>query len=73
MYELLAKKRPVNGCGTPFEMICFFRDYDYRFTAIDLVDREIYQEALIIDDDYRCIMYVEFDKEFKRKRESKGK
>lgn len=30
-----------------------------------------YEEAMILDDDYRCVMYVEFDKELKRKKDKK--
>ena len=68
MYQLLAKKRPVNGYSMPSEMICMFYDYNYRFTAIDLLDRDIYEEATIIDDDYHCVMYVKFEEVLKRKR-----
>ena len=71
MFELWARKRPINGYGNSFEFICPFDDYNYRFTAIDSLDRDVYQEAMIINEQQMCVMYVEFDKELKRKRERK--
>lgn len=68
MFELWARKRPVNGIGSPFEFICPFEEYSYRFTAIDLLDRDVYQEAVIVSDEQRCVMYIEFEEVLKRRR-----
>ena len=64
MYELWAKKRPVNGKGFPYEFIMEFSNVDYSYTALDKLDRDIYQEALVVVGD-RCILSVEWDKEEK--------
>lgn len=58
MFELWARKRPVDGKGFPFEFIFNFDNEDYCFTALDTLDRDIYQEALIVKEQ-RCIMSVE--------------
>lgn len=71
MYQLLARKRPKNGYATPSELICVFDDFSYRFTAIDFLDRDVYEEAVIIDDNYHCVMYVKFEETLKRKRDRK--
>lgn len=68
MFELWARKRPVDGMNKQFELIITFDDYNYRFTALDFIDRNIYQEALIVNEEQRCIMYVEFEEVLKRKR-----
>lgn len=71
MFELWARRRTTNGQGSPFEKIMSFEDYNYRFTALDFVDRNIYQEALIVNEEQRCIMHVEFEEVLKRKRDKK--
>ena len=63
MYELWAKKRPVEGRGFPYEYIFKFINEEYKYTAIDKLDRSIYEEAMIIRDN-ACILYVEFEKPF---------
>ena len=68
MFELWARKRPINGYGNSFEFICQFEDYNYRFTAIDSLDRSVYQEAMIINENQMCVMPVEFEEVLKRKR-----
>lgn len=68
MFELWARKRPINGYGNSFEFICPFEDYNYRFTAIDSLDRNVYQEAMIINENQMCVMHVEFEEVLKRKR-----
>ena len=67
MYELWARKRPVDGKGFPFEWIFNFDNEQYKFTALDTLDRDIYQEALIIKDN-SCIMSVEWEKPFVKKK-----
>ena len=63
MFELYARKRPVNGVGSPYEHIFNFDNEDYCFTALDTLDRNIYQEAMITKDN-ACIMFVEFEKPY---------
>ena len=63
MFELYARKRPVNGVGSPYEHIFNFDNEDYCYTELDTLDRNIYQEAMITKDN-ACIMYVEFQKPY---------
>lgn len=63
MFELWAKKRPVDGRGSPYEFIFDFSDENYKYTAMDTLDKSIYQEALIVRSvDHSCVMYKEFEK-----------
>lgn len=63
MFELWAKKRPINGKGFPYEFIFNFNDESYKYTAMDTLDRSVYQEALIVRSiDHSCVMYSEFEK-----------
>ena len=61
MYQLWAKKRPVEGRGFPFEYITSFSNIDQRFYITDQLDRGIYQECLVVTKD-TCVFYREFDK-----------
>ena len=63
MYELWARKRAVNGVGSPYEFIFNFDNEEYKYTALDTLDREIYQEAMIVKEN-SCIMSVEWEKPF---------
>ena len=65
MFELWARRRPIDGKGFPFEFIFNFDNEDYCFTALDTLDRDIYQEALIVKEQ-RCIMSVEWEQENKK-------
>lgn len=65
--ELWARKRPIEGRGQPYEFIFNFEDERYSYTAIDTLDKNIYQECMIIDNN-ECIMYVELEKPFVKKR-----
>ena len=65
MFELWARRRPVDGKGFPFEFIFNFNSKDYCFTALDTLDRDIYQEALIVKEQ-KCIMSVEWEQENKK-------
>lgn len=67
MLELWARKRPVKGTGYPYEYIFSFENESYCYTALDTLDREIYQEALITKDD-RCIMSVEWDRPYTKRK-----
>ena len=63
MFELWARKRPVEGRGFPYEFIFNFNEESYNYTAMDILDRSIYQEALIVKSvDNSCVMYREFEK-----------
>jgi len=66
MFELSARKRIVNGVGSPYEHIFTFDDINYCYTALDTLDRNIYQEAMITKDN-ACIMFVEFQKPMPKK------
>ena len=65
--ELWARKRPIEGRGQPYEFIFEFNDTNYSYTAIDTLDKNIYQECMIIDNN-ECVMYVEFEKPYVKKR-----
>lgn len=69
MFQLWAKKRPIDGKGSPYEFIFSFDNEDYKYTALDTLDRSIYEEAMIVRGQ-DCILYVEFEKPLvlKRKR-----
>ena len=63
MFELWARKRAVNGVGYPYEFIFNFDNEEYKYTALDTLDRNIYQEAMIVKEN-SCVMYVEWEKPF---------
>ena len=67
MFELWAKKRPVDGIGYPYEFIFSFNDESYKYTALDMLDRDVYQEAMIVREN-DCIMYVELEKPYIKRR-----
>lgn len=69
MFELWGRKRPVDGIGHVYEFIFSFDNEDYKYTALDTLDRSIYKEAMIVRGQ-DCILYVEFEKPLvlKRKR-----
>lgn len=69
MFQLWAKKRPIDGKGSPYEFIFSFDNEDYKYTALDTLDCSIYEEAMIVRGQ-DCILYVEFEKPLvlKRKR-----
>ena len=67
MFELWARRRPIEGRGFPYEFISNFEKEEYKYTIIDYLDKEIYQEAMITKDEV-CIMYVEFDNVMTKKK-----
>ena len=67
MFELWAKKRPVDGIGYPYEFIFSFNDESYKYTALDMLDRDVYQEAMVVRGN-DCIMYVELEKSYTKRR-----
>ena len=66
MYELWAKKRKIDGKGQSYEYITSFEDEMQKFYYMDQLDREIYQEAMIIKNQ-ECTMYREFEKSLVRR------
>lgn len=61
MYELWARKRKTKSTGYNFEHIMNFEQEEYKYTAIDKIDKKIYQEAMVVKQNH-CVLYVEFDK-----------
>lgn len=73
MFELWARRRKVNGVGSPYEFIFNFDNESYKYTALDTLDESIYQEAMVTSGN-DCIMYVELEKpNVKRKTRDEGK
>ncbi len=73
MYSLWARRRAVNGVGSPYEFIFNFDNESYKYTALDTLDESIYQEAMVTREN-DCIMYVELEKpNVKRKTRDEGK
>ncbi len=66
MYEIWARKRPVNGVGYPFEWICNFENEQAKFYLTDQLDRNIYAECLVMEGQ-RLVFYREFEKPYTRK------
>ena len=67
MFELWARKRPVDRVGYPYEFIFSFNDESYKYTVLDMLDRDVYQEAMIVRGN-DCIMYVELEKPYIKRR-----
>lgn len=61
MFELWARKRPVDGWGFPFEWITNFDREEQKFYMMDTLDRNIYQEAMVVEGE-RLVLYREFPK-----------
>ena len=61
MYELWGRKRPIENKGFSYELIMKFDNENYKFIAIDSLDKEVYQEAMITYEN-ECIMFIEFEK-----------
>jgi len=68
MYELWAKKRLKDGRGHPYEFITSFYDINEKYYITDQLDREIYEECMVIENN-RLIFYREFQKPLTRKLE----
>lgn len=66
MFELWARKRATDGVGHKYEWIFNFNDEDYKYTAIDSLDRSIYQECMVMRDK-ECILYVPLNKPMVKK------
>lgn len=57
MYNLYAKKREK----PEFEYITTFENKEQEYSIIDNLDRNIYQEAIIVNEQ-GCELYIEFPK-----------
>lgn len=60
MYELWAKKRVIEGRGSPYEFILSFDREEQKYYLTDQLDRSIYMECMVVKDN-QCIFYREFD------------
>lgn len=60
MYELWAKKRPIEGNGSPYEFITKFEREEQKYYITDQLDRNVYMECMVVKDN-QCIFYREFD------------
>lgn len=67
MLELWGRKRAINGVGSPYEFIFNFNNESYKYTALDTLDRNIYQEAMVVKDN-DCVMYVELQKPYVKRK-----
>ena len=67
MFELWGRKRAINGVGSPYEFIFNFNNESYKYTALDTLDRNIYQEAMVVKDN-DCVMYVELQKPYVKRK-----
>ena len=63
MYELWAKRRPIEGKGYPYEYITSFSNIDQRFYITDQLDRNVYMECMVVKDN-RCVFYREFEEPY---------
>ena len=66
MFELWARRRATNGVGSPYEFIFNFDNESYKYTALNTLDKSIYQEAMVTSGN-DCIMYVELEKPMTKK------
>ena len=72
MLELWAKRRPVEGRGYPYEYILSFTDKEQRFYLTDQLDRTVYQECMVTNEDHRLVFYREFEKPYVKVKERKN-
>ena len=69
MFELWAKKRPINDLGQTYQFIENFDNKCMIHTMIDMLDKNIYQEAMVIipaknNKDVEVVFYQEFPKNY---------
>ena len=60
MYFLWARRRPVEGIGSPYEFITSFEREEQKYYLTDQLDRSIYMECMVVKDN-RCVFYREFE------------
>lgn len=61
MFELWARRRPVDGKGYPYEFICRFDRQEQFYYLTDQLDRSVYEECMIVKDN-QCVFFREFEK-----------
>lgn len=66
MFELWAKRRPIKGKGFQYEWICNFERFEQSFYMMDQLDRNIYQECMVLNEN-TPIFYREFTEHKKKK------
>lgn len=71
MYQLWARKRPMENQESNFELIAEFDDKIQQYCLVDSLDESIYQEAIVISNG-GCELYVEFEKPFTMKMRRKN-
>lgn len=59
MFELWAKKRPIDGYGQKYEWIRNFASESEKYYMCDTLDKNIYEECMVIENN-RLIFYKEF-------------
>ena len=67
MYELWARRRKVEGKGFPYEFIFNFDNPNYSYTAIDTLDKNIYQECRVMNNG-DCLIHKELEKPFMKRK-----
>ncbi len=67
MFELWAKKRPINGVRDTYHKILEFENEQAKYYMMDKIDRDKYQEAMITEGN-RLVMYREFEEKHTRVR-----
>lgn len=70
MYELWAKRRPVENKGFPYEFIFSFDNPSYSYTAIDTLNKNVYQECMVTNGE-DCLIYLELEKPFVKRKVGK--
>lgn len=60
MYELWARKRTKDNIGYDYEHICNFENENQKYFMIDCLDKNFYQEAMVILNQ-QCVLYIEFE------------
>lgn len=63
MYEVWAKRRPVEGKGFPFEYITSFSNIDQIFYITDQLDRSVYMDCMVVKDN-QYVFYRELEKPY---------
>jgi len=64
VYELWARRYKTKSTGYNFEHIMDFYNEEYKYTALDTLDKSVYQEAMVIKQN-SCVLYVELDEKQK--------
>lgn len=67
MYELWARRRNGEGLGSSYECLETFNRKEEVFYRLDCVDKEEFQEAIVLLDG-KCVLYKVFELEVRRKR-----